>query len=356
MFKHRSILKTFIGRPRVKSSLNRARITIYKYNRQKVYYMNMLKKSFMLCPNKKQKIQAVNLKRIKAPCKKLVTTTLNPSFDSFFYSKNKINNTNIALPMLGRKKGIRTYSSYAVPFSSIYKKKETNVRYLSQKVTTQSIVNSNIRKVPSVSCSTDMTLLTVKNNNLPVIRSGKKNSFFSGIPNIVITRSNSKKNTVNLNNMQGMNKLEQNIKKLRKNVQIIKNKLENKKSKILYPFFSPDSNNNQIIRTLKLGHMKNTYSKKITELGKHPLNKKVPGKFKIAKKGVRLFTPKCYTINKIRYLYPPVIRKDFISLAKSKTNKKIINSRRPVQKSLNISSHTFYKKRGSIIHKKRISR
>lgn len=280
----------------------------------------MLKKSFMLCPNKKGKRQSINLKTVKGPSKKLVTTILNPSFDSFFYSKNKIN-SNISLPVSGRKKyvfpplgmekkEIRTYSSYAVPFSSSssrYKKKETNVRYLTQKVITQPTVNnSNIRKVPSVPSNTDMTLPTVKNNNLPVIRSvGKTKSCFYGAPNIIITRSNIKKNIVNPNNRHGINKVEQNIKKLRKNVEMIKNKLKRTKSNILYPFFASNNKNSlkmvRIVSFVKLGHNKNTDSKKITEFGKHPFNKKVPGKFKIAKKGVRLFTPKCYTINKIRY-------------------------------------------------------
>jgi hypothetical protein len=275
----------------------------------------------MLCPNKKQKIQSVNLKSVKAPSKKLVTTTFNPSFYSFFNSKNKLNNTNIALPVSGRKKGIRTYSSYAVPFSSRYLKKESNLRYLSQKVITQATVNnSNIRKVPSVPSCTDMTLPTVKNNNLSVIRSGveKQSLFFSRVPNLVITRSNSKKNIDN----------QQNIQKLRKNVEMIKNKLNKKNAKILYPFFS---SKNQRILTY-------TDSKNITKFGKHPFNKKVPGKFKTVKKGVRLFTPKSYTINKIRYWYPAVIRKDFISITKNhKTNKKIINSGRPVQKRDNIN-------------------
>lgn len=94
IFKHRSILKTFIGRPRVKSSLNRARITIYKYNRQKVYYMNMLNKSFRLCSNIKKK------KGVKSTEKKLVTS-LNPSIESFD-SFNLKNTT---------KKGKRTFSS-----------------------------------------------------------------------------------------------------------------------------------------------------------------------------------------------------------------------------------------------------
>jgi len=328
MFKHRSILKTFIGRPRVKSSLNRARITIYKYNRQKVYYMNMLKKSFMLSPNKKQRKELIN---VKAPSKKLVTTTVNPSFYSFFNSKNKIKNTNTALPMTGmkkevfsslgrEKKGIRTYSSYAVPFSSRYIKKETNVRYLSQKRIT--LNNSNIRKVPSVSSITNNTLSAVKNNNLSIIRSGK------GSPNLVITRLNSN------------NKVEENIEILRKNVEMMKKRIGGKRGETK---FTLDSNSNQIILTyIKKGY-KNTDSKMITKFGKHPFNNKVPGKFKTVKKGVRLFTPKSYTINKIRYWYPPVM-----SLAKKDKTNKIINSRRPVQNGK--------KERDSIINKKRVSR
>jgi hypothetical protein len=75
IFKHRSILKTFIGRPRVKSSLNRARITIYKYNRQKVYYMNMLNKSYRLYSNIKKK------KEVKSTEKNLVIS-LNPTIES----------------------------------------------------------------------------------------------------------------------------------------------------------------------------------------------------------------------------------------------------------------------------------
>jgi hypothetical protein len=108
IFKHRSILKTFIGRPRVKSSLNRARITIYKYNRQKVYYMNMLNKSFRLCSNIKRK------KGVKSTEKKLITS-LNPSIESF--DSFKLKNTT--------KKGKRTFS------------------YLSQKGVKSSVKNNN---------------------------------------------------------------------------------------------------------------------------------------------------------------------------------------------------------------------
>lgn len=51
IFRHKSILKTYIATPRVKTSINRARITVYKYDRQKLFYINMLNNSQMLWPN-----------------------------------------------------------------------------------------------------------------------------------------------------------------------------------------------------------------------------------------------------------------------------------------------------------------
>lgn len=319
-------MKTFIARPRVKSSINRARITIYKYNRQKVYYMNTLKKSFTLCANKSLKKQSVSLK-LNSPSKKLVTTIMNPSLNYFGNSKNKINNTNRTLPvksvknfvfppLANTKKGIRTYSTYAVPMAS---------RYLSQKAVKPTVINSSIRKVLSVSCDTKITLPAIQNNNLSIIRSGVKKSGLSGGPNLVIIRSDSQKWLENPYNAH-MNKLDPNIKKLRKSVERIKNKLIKSKSNILYLFSSnnnqkgkkrvklastfalketnrtPYTNNNQIILTeVRKGHKKYADSKNITEFGKLPFNKKVPGKFKRANKTVKVFTPKSYSINKIRY-------------------------------------------------------
>jgi len=344
MFKHRSILKTFVARPRVKSSINRARITIYKYNRQKVYYMNMLKKSFTLCANKSLKKQSVNLK-LNSPNKLVTTTIMNPSLNYLGYSKNKINNTNKTLPVKGIKNFvfpplaktkivIKSYSTYAAPIASRYIKK-TNVRYLSQKAIKPTVINSSIRKVLSVSCGTKITIPAIQNNNLSIIRSEKK--VLSGGPNLVITRSDSQKWLENSYNRHGINKLDPNIKKLRKSVQSIKKS----KSNLLYLF---TSNNNQIILTeLRKGYNKYTDSKNIAELTKLPFNKKVPGIFKRGNKAVKVFTPKLYSINKIRYWYPPVVRKSSISLSKKrKTNKKIVNARRPIQK--------------KIINKKRITR
>jgi hypothetical protein len=45
IFRHKSILKTYISAPRSKTSINRARITIYKYDRKKLYYINTLNKT-----------------------------------------------------------------------------------------------------------------------------------------------------------------------------------------------------------------------------------------------------------------------------------------------------------------------
>jgi hypothetical protein len=247
---------------------------------------------------------------------------MNPSLNYFGNSKNKINNTNITLPVKSiknfvfpplakTKKGIRTYSTYAVPIASIYLKK-TNVRYLSQRAVKPTVINSSIRKVLSVSCDTKITLPAVQNNNLSIIRSG-------------VIRSDSQKWLENSYNRHGMNKLDSNIKKLRKSVERIKNKLIKSKSNILYLFSSnnnqkgkkrvklastfslketnhtPYTKNNQIILTeVRKGHKKYA-DKNITEFGKLPFNKKVPGKFKRANKIVKVFTPKSYSINKIRY-------------------------------------------------------
>lgn len=147
MFKHRSILKTFISRPRVRSSINRARITIYKYNRQKVLHMNMLNKSFTLCPNKKQKTLSVHLP-LNSYRKKLVTTKKNVT-SNFRENSNKINHLNtfttktfkrnIFSPLAFEKKAVRTFGSSrillrkipSVPIkpSILYSKKRESILY-----------------------------------------------------------------------------------------------------------------------------------------------------------------------------------------------------------------------------------
>jgi len=266
---------------------------------------------------------------------------MNPSLNYLGYSKNKINNTNKTLPVKGIKNfvfpplaktkvGTKTYSTYAAPIASRYIKK-TNVRYLSQKAIKPTVINSSIRKVLSVSCGTKITIPAIESNNLSIIRSEKKD--LSGGPNLVISRSDSQEWLENSYNRHGMNKSDPNLKKLRKSVESIKNKLKKSKSNILYLF---SSNNNQIILTeVRKGHKKYTDSQNIAELTKLPFNKKVPGIFKRANKAVKVFTPKLYSINKIRYWYPPVVRKSLISLSKKrKTNKNIVNARRPIQKSI----------------------
>jgi Mitochondrial ribosomal protein (VAR1) len=322
IFNHKSILKTFIARPHVKSNINRARITIYKYNRQKVYYMNMLKKSFTLWPNKNLKKPSVNL-RLNSPSKKVVTT-VNPSLNSLPVKGIK---KSVFPPLAKAKKGIRSYNTYAVPFAFRDLKKR-NVRYLSQKVIKPSEIKLNIRKVLSISRHSNITLPAIKNNNLSIIQSEKKS--MSRAPTLVITRSGSQKWLENPYN-NGVNKSDTNIQKIRKSVESIKKKLKQSKSNILYQF---SSKNNQIILTeVRKGHKKYTDSKNITKFGKLPFNKKVPGKFKRGNKGINLFVPTLYSTNQIRYWYLPAVSKSRITLSKKrKTTPNIVNISRVTPK------------------------
>jgi hypothetical protein len=251
----------------------------------------------------------------------------NPSSDYLVNTKNKINNANITIAVKGIKKnafpslvreqkGIRTYSTYAVAFSS---RNMPNVRHFSSRPIKTTEINPSIRKVLSVSNDTKMMIPAVKKNNLSIIRSGKKEILFSRAPN-----------------KHGINKLDPNLKKLRNSVERIKKILKKSKSNILYPFssFFYSKNIKNYKKSIKLAsnhflfslkkvggqsqntnptlyhnnhHIiltdvkKDTKSPKSTVLGKLPFNNKVPGKFKKANKGVRLFTPISYTIHKIRY-------------------------------------------------------
>jgi hypothetical protein len=253
----------------------------------------MLNKSFALCPNKNLKNQYVNLK-LNSPSNKLVTTMKNPSSDYLVNTKNKINNTNITFPVKGIKKnvfpslvreqkGIRTYSTYAVAFSS---RNLPNVRHFSSKPIKATVINPSIRKVLSVSSVTNTTIPAVKNNNLSIIRSGKKEFLFSGA------------------HKHDMNKLDPNLKKLRNSVERIKKILKKSKSNILYPFssffYTKNTKNSKKSIRLASNHFVKM-NPQSTVLGKLPFNNKVPGIFKKDKKGVRLFTPISYTIHKIRY-------------------------------------------------------
>jgi hypothetical protein len=320
IFNHKSILKTFIARPHVKSNINRARITIYKYNRQKVYYMNMLKKSFTLWPSKTLKKPSVNL-RLNSPSNKVVTT-VNPSLNYLVKGIKK----SVFLPLAKDKKGIRYYNTYAVPFA-FRDLKKINVKYLSQKVIKPSEIKLSIRKVLSLSRHSNMTLSAMKNNNLSIIQSEKKS--MSRAPTLVITRSDSQEWLENPYNRYGVNKLDTNIQKHRKSVESIKRKQS--KSNILYQF---SSKNNQIILTeVRKGHKKYTDSKNIPKFGKLPFNKKVPGKFKKVNKGINLFIPTLYSTNQIRYWYLPVVRKSRITLSKKrKTTPNTVNIGRVIQK------------------------
>jgi len=90
-------MKTYVGIPRIKTSINRARITIYKYDRKTVYNMNMLNKSYTLWPNKKRTKQNENLKLIRAShtaSNKPVTTNMKKGSNYLANTNDRINNTN----------------------------------------------------------------------------------------------------------------------------------------------------------------------------------------------------------------------------------------------------------------------
>lgn len=130
-----------------------------------------------------------------------------------------------------------------------------------------------------------------------------------------------------------------NKKKIRNSVEKIKNQLKKSKSNVLYSFscFSKKQHRNKIIKLASTyllkkkeqpriknrffftgirREIKHTISKynqiiltnvnmgyknnKTMVFGKHPTNKKVPGRFKTVNK-VRVLTPTSYSMNKIRY-------------------------------------------------------
>jgi hypothetical protein len=51
LFKGKSILKIFLGKLGIKNSINKVVITVSIYNKQKIYFWNLFKKSFQLSKN-----------------------------------------------------------------------------------------------------------------------------------------------------------------------------------------------------------------------------------------------------------------------------------------------------------------
>jgi Mitochondrial ribosomal protein (VAR1) len=306
IFKHRSILKTYVGIPRVKTSVNRARISIYKYDRQKLYHMNMLNKSFTLWPNKKVTKQG--------------------------------------------KKGIRGY--------------------VTQKTIKPSKIKASVRKVISLSRDTKGTIPTVQNNSLYVIRSRKKNGFFGAPNRVIsMSNSNNNiqktnyvvdKNKAYLNKKirNSVEKIKNQLKKSKSNVlySFYKKQHRNKIRNLFFTGIRGEikhtmSKYNQIILTnVNKGYKNN----KTMVFGKYPTYKKVPGRFKTVNK-VRILIPTSNSMNKIRYWYLPVARKSITN--KRKTNIKAIDTRIPTTKinkrkrsfasspSFNSTKITSYKKR-----------
>jgi hypothetical protein len=235
-------------------------------------------------------------------------------------TNNRINNTNSTFtvnrfkpsnhsPLAYEKKAVKPFSSFAKTLNKISDSKEES---------NNNREKPNVRKVLSLSRDTNITIPTVQNNNLYIIRLRGQKSSFSGAPNIEISMSKSNQGKHNHNYIDGNG----DPKILRKSVENIKNKVKKSKSTILdhfaikgnrnkgtrkRVFFSgkfaggetkyTNSNNNPIILTNVKGYNK---SNKTMVFGKHPLHKKVSGKFKTVNK-VRVFTPTSYTMNNIRY-------------------------------------------------------
>jgi hypothetical protein len=380
IFRHKSILKTYVGIPRIKTSINRARITIYKYDRKTVYNMNMLNKSYTLWPNKKRTKQDENLKLIRAShtaSNKLVTTNMKKGYNYLASTNNRINNTNSTFtakrfktynysPLAYEKKAVKPFSSSAKTLSPISDSKEES---------NNNREKPNVRKVLSLSLDRNSPIPTLQ-NNLYIIRLSGKKSSFSGAPNLEISMPKSNKGKRNHNYIYGNG----DPKILRKSVEKIKNKVKISKSIILDPFaikgnrnkrtrksvfFSgkfvrqetkyTDSNNNPIILTNVIkGYNK---SNKTMVFGKHPFHNKVSGKFKTVNK-VRVFTPSSYPMNNIRYWYLPVSKKSLTN--KRKTNIKAIDTRRPTPKrnerKWSFASSPTFNRRKITGYKKRISR
>jgi len=151
--------------------------------------------------------------------------------------------------------------------------------------------------------------------------------------------SNSNNNIQKTNYVVDNNKAYPNKKKIHDSVENIKNQLKKSKSNVLYSFscFSKKQHKNKIRKlastySLKkkeqpriknkffftgirreIKHTTSKYNQiiltnvnmgyknnKTMVFGKHPTNKKVPGRFKTVNK-VRILTPTSYSMNKIRY-------------------------------------------------------
>jgi len=139
MFKHRSILKTYVGIPRVKTSINRARITVYKYDRQNVYHMNMLNKSFTLWPNKKGSNQdKKGTRRYSSSVIPISFNTAKPQFN--------LKKTDKLIPS-SRNKAIKPsiynirYVDLPVSNKSRVTKRKTNIKAIDTSIQTSKIKN-----------------------------------------------------------------------------------------------------------------------------------------------------------------------------------------------------------------------
>jgi hypothetical protein len=78
MFKGKSILKIFLGKLGIKNSINKVAITVPIYNKQKIYFWNLLKKSFQL-----SKSIAYNKTKVHLTTKVSINNKIKPLTNSF---------------------------------------------------------------------------------------------------------------------------------------------------------------------------------------------------------------------------------------------------------------------------------
>jgi len=186
IFRHKSILKTYISAPRIKTSINRARITIYKYDRKKLYYINMLNKTHTLWPNlklckqevseKAQNAKAFVRKNLQKKVSHLYPNDKVVAFKSIplSNSSNKTEKSRNVFPSLDSGKiGVRKMSTTTRMLTS-NKPNEQNNKFL-----LPSVIKPGIRKVLCGSENMSITIATVNNLSISVVNKLSRIPFVS---------------------------------------------------------------------------------------------------------------------------------------------------------------------------------
>jgi Mitochondrial ribosomal protein (VAR1) len=178
LFRHKSILKTYISAPRIKTSINRARITIYKYDRKKLYYINMLNKTHTLWPNLKLCKQEVNEKPNNA--KAFVRKNLAKKVSHLYSDEKAVASKRTRTPLsnlsnitgksrnvfssldLG-KKAVRKMSTITRMLTSNKPNEQNNPFFL------PTVIKPRIRKVLFGYKNMSITIATVNNPSIPAV-------------------------------------------------------------------------------------------------------------------------------------------------------------------------------------------